>query len=240
MTVAAAEHKHIADEWSGAIEGFLAHVPVDRWMNHPSRNACSSYKLEQLTRAAQYGLSVPKTLLTSDPLALKRFWEQCEGRIIVKPIVSGFLERESPEHDTHIYTNTVPESLLRNADTLLPNCPTLFQTQVRKAFDIRINIIDDHFSAIALKAQDGDGSQRVDIRRNEMRDVIYQMADVPSSVRMCVVKLVRSYGLRFAAVDMAIDLSGGWWFFEINPPTGMAHLEGHRLWSLFFNRLRYH
>jgi hypothetical protein len=144
---------------------------------------------------------------------------------VVKPIVSGFLERDTPPNDTHIYTNAVPEHLLKVADALLPHCPTLFQLRVSKGLDVRINIVDDRFSSIGMIAKDADGTQRLDIRRNEMRDVDYEPVDPPLLVRTSLLNLVRSYGLRFAAIDMCIDATGQWWFLEINPNGQWAWLD---------------
>src|SRR6266545_4399106 len=44
----AAERQHVAAEWGEALEGFLAHIPVRRWINHPTANVLASHKLEQL------------------------------------------------------------------------------------------------------------------------------------------------------------------------------------------------
>lgn len=60
-------NQQISAEWAEAVEGFLAHIPIRRWMNHPSCNAGASHKLEQLSRASDYGLKIPQTILTQNP-----------------------------------------------------------------------------------------------------------------------------------------------------------------------------
>jgi len=210
------DRKHALVEWCGALEGFFAHIPKNKWMNHPSLNACASHKMEQLTRASRLGLRIPKTLITQDERKAREFWRDLEGRLIVKPIASGYIERDEPSQDSLIYTNTVTLEKFQEIE-LVRYCPTLFQEEINKKIDVRITIIDKHFFAISLGANGEAGIQRTDIRRKEMADVKYKEIQIPISLKNTILELVESYGLRFAAIDMAIDCNGDWIFFEINP-----------------------
>jgi hypothetical protein len=58
-----------------------------------------------------------------------------------------------------------------------------------------------------------------------MTDVAYSEIELPSEVALSVKRLMRRYGLRFAAIDMAIDLDGKWVFFEVNPNGQWAWLD---------------
>jgi glutathione synthase/RimK-type ligase-like ATP-grasp enzyme len=183
---------------------------------HPRNNAAASHKVEQLTRACSAGLATPETLMTRNPDALRRFWQQCNGEVIVKPMISGYLERDDPGTDTQIYTSQVLAKHIEGAQSTLPSCPTLFQRAIRKQLDVRIAVIDGRFFPIGIKASDGEG-QRLDIRRNSMNDVCYSPVALPTDVRAKLLQLMKEYDLRFAAIDMAIDTEGQWVFFEINP-----------------------
>jgi hypothetical protein len=218
------EEAHVAAEWSEAIEGFLGQIPAKCWMNHPSNNVRASHKIEQLVRARALGLRAPHTLVTQDPPALLEFWRACNRKVIVKPMSYGYIERDQPEDDTHIYTNEVlPEHLVRAIG--LPACPTLFQERVDKAVDVRITIVDGNAIAVALRAAGPPGTQRLDIRRDSMRDVSYETIALPTDIHARLAHLVDSYSLRFAAIDMAIDRSGEWVFFELNPNGQWAWLD---------------
>jgi glutathione synthase/RimK-type ligase-like ATP-grasp enzyme len=219
-----AETRHTSAEWSEALEGFLAHIPIERWMNHPAHNVMASHKIEQLTRAHAHGLAVPKTLVTQSPERLLEFWEHCDGEVVLKPIASGFIERAEPADDTHIYTNAVKAHDLCAA-AVLQRCPTLFQQRIQKTADVRVCIVDDALHSITLAAAEADGRQRLDIRRDNMNDVRYAQIDPPETVRVALLKLTRSYGLRFAAIDLAITPSGEWVFFEVNPNGQWAWLD---------------
>jgi hypothetical protein len=93
------------DEWAEAIEGFLAHIPKHLWVNHPALNVAASQKLEQLTVAAQIGLSVPRTLVTQDQSELREFFGSCGEKMIVKPLSAGYVERDGlgPDYLADVY-----------------------------------------------------------------------------------------------------------------------------------------
>jgi hypothetical protein len=217
----AAERAHVANEWADAIEGFFAHVPIERWINHPTRNVLASHKLEQLTRAAAFGLTVPKTLVTQSAEDVDGFWRATDGRVIAKPLASGYLERPSGAVAS-IYTSRVQRSDIDGAP--LAACPTLFQQEIAKKHDVRITVIDTRLTAVSLR-RIVDGEQVTDIRRDNMENVEYAICEVPSRVEAALWRLVRSYELRFAAVDFAVSKAGEWTFFEINPNGQWAWMD---------------
>jgi Prokaryotic glutathione synthetase, ATP-grasp domain len=218
-----AEKRNLIVEWSESLEGFLAHIPLERWVNHPIWNVRASHKIEQLTRATQFGLVTPKSLVTQSSDELRAFWQDCSSQVIVKPLASGFLERFTLQEDSHIYTNAVSENHL--SLEAISQCPTLFQELVNKEADVRITIVDNEIHAMALRAKDENGCQRLDIRRDNMHGVDYQNVSLPPEIADRLINYIRSYQLRFAAVDMAIDNIGNWIFFEVNPNGQWAWLD---------------
>ena len=221
---ASPETEFTLDEWSAALEGFFAHIPVERWMNHPAREAVASHKLHQLTRAVEIGFTIPETLVTQDPAELREFFSRHGGRVIAKPMANGHVERKGTGADTLIFTNRVRAEDVENSGELA-GCPTLFQAEVRKCSDVRITVVDGDVHAIELRAKDPDGFQRCDIRRNHMEDVTHTKVSLPAPTRDYVMGLVRSYGLRYSAIDMAVDQRGEWVFFEINPNGQWAWMD---------------
>jgi glutathione synthase/RimK-type ligase-like ATP-grasp enzyme len=218
------EANFILEEWAEAVEGFLSHIEEHRWINHPARNVRASHKLEQLSRATACALKVPETLLTQDESRLREFYSLHSGRIIAKPMATGYIERSKPDADSLIYTNRVRPGDLNSLESLC-DCPTLFQQFVDKSCDVRITVLDEDLHAVELKASEPDGTQRCDIRRNDMEDVSYRRIDLPADIRHHLRQLIDAYGLRFAAIDMAITRAGEWIFFEINPNGQWAWLD---------------
>jgi len=219
-----AERSHTRAEWAEALEGFLCQVPIEKWMNHPGHNVMASHKIEQLTRASRAGLRIPDTIVTQSSEAFHAFWEKCCGRVVVKPLASGFLERATPEQDTNIYTSQVALEDI-SLINLLKHCPTLCQQLVDKEADVRVIVVDGDIHSVSLVARESNGTQRLDVRRDNMRDVFYTSVNPPSSVQTALLALIESYKLRFAAIDFGINNAGEWFFFEINPNGQWAWLD---------------
>lgn len=219
-----AQQNHMSEEWSECLEGFLGLIPSRNWINHPSSNYIASHKLEQLYRASHEGLMIPDSVVTSKPEIAEAFFQkyQREG-IIAKTLSGGWLEREKPWKDSMVHTVEVPlehDEIFQS----LPLCPVLFQKKIDKQIDVRIIVVDENITAVGMKANDGK-KQRLDIRRNLMNDVSYSRIKVPERICEVILKLVKSYKLRFAALDFAVDSCGHWIFFEINPNGQWAWLD---------------
>jgi hypothetical protein len=219
-----AENSHTKQEWSAAIEGWLARIPTYRWINHPAANATASYKIEQLFRASQMGLRVPDTLVTQSSNEATKFYYSHDGAIVVKPITSGYIEREDPDKDTVIYTQPVTLERL-GLFASCATCPTLLQERINKKQDIRVIIVDEDVHAVALTTAKANTAQPVDVRENNFIDIAYSPTKLPDVIKALIRDYVRSYNLRFAAIDMAVDDRDRWIFFELNPNGQWAWLD---------------
>lgn len=215
--------RHIAEEWAETWEGFLAHIELKFWVNHPSRNFSASHKIEQLSRAERLGLRVPHSCVTTDPGEALRFIQGQTNGVIVKPLASGYIERDDSLSDTVIYTREFKEADYHFLDKIR-SCPVLFQEKIAKALDVRLTVLDGESVAVGMKAFEN-GVQRLDIRRHGMFDVEYSVIDIPIDVSQPVSSMMVGYGLRFAALDFAIDNNGEWIFFEVNPNGQWAWLD---------------
>ncbi len=232
--------EHAANEWGEIWEGFLAHVPSDKWINHPGRNFQASHKIEQLSRAHQVGLQVPQSLVTNNPEDARKFIHNHPNGVVVKPLASGYIERQNRSDDTLIYTSLLSQSDLNFLEDIKA-CPVLFQERIIKILDIRLIALDGNIEAVGLKALDSDGTQRLDIRRNNMFDVEYVPLSIPEDIYMKLHTLLTKYHLRFAAIDMALRTDGSWVFFEINPNGQWAWLDlqaGFKFGNFFVNALK--
>jgi hypothetical protein len=223
------------DEWAEALESVFAHIPRDRWINYPAANALASRKLEQLTVALQCGFAIPDTIVTQEPNTLREFVAKHSGAVIVKPLGRAVVERLGELGDSVIFTNSLATHDIDDLSDL-PACPTLFQQKVDKVSDVRITVIDGRIQAIELMAEDENGAQRCDIRRDNMADVRYRPIVLPKDVEDSVRQFTSTYQLRFAAIDMAVSKSGQWVFFENNPNGQWAWLDlfgGATIYKMF-------
>lgn len=217
----AGKKQHASEEYTAALEAFLATIPCACWINYPSRNAAAGHKLEQIQRAKNMGFEVPRTLVSQRPAEVRRFWHACAGKVVIKPLSQGQIDYGS-RHEL-IYTSALrKEDLARTA--LIRRCPSLLQERIEKLADIRVTVVDNDIQAAELTASDA-GRQRLDIRRNNMVDVHHRRIDFPPMLGRRLLRLLRSYELRFGAVDFVRDTEGRWFFLEINPNGQWAWMD---------------
>ncbi len=203
--------------------GMLLALRDVNWMNHPLAISEAAYKPEQLARALEYGLHIPDTLITSEPSAAEQFCLEHEWQVVAKPVGHGEIRGADGETRYWAYTNLITADCWRSFH-LVENCPTLFQRYIRKVLDIRATVIGDKCISVALHSQENEES-RIDCRRQGMRYMRYSKVELPDPVARSLVALARSYGLQFAAVDLALDGAGQYWFLELNPAGQWAWLE---------------
>lgn len=235
-----AEQAYARREWTAALEGFLAQIPPECWINHPTANTQAAHKLEQIQRARAFGLPTPESLVTQDCSAARAFLNRHRARgLIAKPLSTGYVER-SDRNDTLVYTSAVSEEDLTNADSLRL-CPTLFQERIGKRCDVRITALDNHFVAVSIDRRDSSGAHVLDVRTDNMAGARYSVIQIPVEVEARLASVLKSYGLRFAAVDFIIDNKGQWIFLEINPNGQWAWLDivgPTEIWRLFVDTFR--
>jgi glutathione synthase/RimK-type ligase-like ATP-grasp enzyme len=218
-----AERLHTAREWGAALDGFLAEIPQDRWMNHPAANARANSKLFQLQVARQYRLRIPNTLVTTNLDEARAFWAGESGMVITKPLSSGHVETRDGAVEASILTSAVDEEHLRDA-SLMAGCPTLLQQRVSKGADVRVTIVDGQ--VCALSATVGTASVApLDIRENGMSGLVYDMVQLPPDVEGGLLAMCLKLQLRFAAIDLIRSQDGDWYFLEVNPNGQWAWLD---------------
>jgi glutathione synthase/RimK-type ligase-like ATP-grasp enzyme len=223
--------------WGGLLHGAAG----AKWVNHPLANSSASYKPEQLLRALKMGLSVPDSLITNNENAARRFCEGLNWDVVAKPLGYGDIGGTDPTGEDVVYTNLLNPSLDSDL-ALVANCPTMFQKHISKQLDVRVTIAGEQCIAVALHSQDNPISA-VDCRRNEMREMRYSATELPTTISDSLVRLTRSYGLHFAAIDLALDRVGSYWFLELNPSGQWAWLEqtiGVPISAALFECLRSH
>lgn len=211
------ERRHAALEAKLGLGGVLWSLPV-LWVNHPAR-AADAYKPTQLHVARQFGLSVPRTLITNRVEAVLRFAAANEGQVVVKPLGAASIVEVGGRRP--LYTRTL------NADELadlrgVEATAHLFQQRIDKAYEVRLIVVGDLMLSAAIHA--GSEAARADFRA-DYRSLTYDIVDVPPHVAAGVRAFVRHFGLVFGAFDFAVDEAGAWWMFECNPGGQWAWIE---------------
>ena len=209
----------VTESWA-ALEGLWRTVNA-RWVNHPDANrAASSRSRQQLRRAARFGFSVPRTVVTNDAGILRQFGDEVGGDLVCKPVDEGRLNFRQGER--LFFTTTF---VLRKSDDLadLGPEPYLFQELVRKKCDVRVTVIGDEVFATRIESQ-RTRTGRVDWRASGT-DAGHRVEPLPVCMAEKCLALTRSYGLAFGAIDLARVDDGLYTFFEINPNGQWAWIE---------------
>lgn len=190
----------------------LSGVP---WIDAPDVNAAAGNKTRQLRLARAVGLTIPPTLITSDPDAARRFYHAQDGRIVAKL-------QTTPSYGMQT-AGGVRTRLLRAADldalAGLRHCPMILQRYVEKAHELRIAWVDGRAFVGAL-----DGSKcGVDWRYEST--AAWQPYVLPADVHAALARLMAALGLRQGAIDLIVTPAGDHVFLEVNPSGEWGMLE---------------
>jgi hypothetical protein len=206
-------------EAQAAIEGFWRSVDA-HWVNPPLANAVADNKPEQLRRAANLGFDVPASIVSNDVAAVQTFAAE-HVRVICKTLRDSVV----PQGESHgiFYTQLLGADDVAAISDFGPE-PYLFQKLVPKSHDLRVTVIGDDVFVCRIESQH-DESSRTDWRLGDIDKLPHVTDELPAELASRCVQLVRSYGLRFAAIDLARRTDDGYTFFELNPNGQWAWIE---------------
>ncbi|MFI1306618.1 ATP-grasp ribosomal peptide maturase [Streptomyces sioyaensis] len=189
--------------------GTLYALPVT-WINRPDVDGIASHKPVQLPVAAAQGLRTPRSLITTDPEAARKFCQEVGGPVICKPLMGGPLEypdgRRTGVPTTLIDPDTIDDSVSLTAH--------LFQEWVPKSHEVRLTVVGTDMFAAEIHA--GSDTARVDWR-SDYDALTYDVCKVPDDARAGVLGWLEHFRLSFGAFDFAVTPSGDWVMFECNP-----------------------
>lgn len=198
----------------------LLRVIRGMWVNHPDAIREAAYKPRQLALAHQLGLDIPRTLITNHPDTFKRFYEQCQGKIIYKLLGFPSYEVEGGVVAS-TFTSLVPEEMLNEAHRVKATAH-LFQAYQSKICDLRIVIIGETIFAIEIYPLSEE--TRIDFRR-DYRALRYAVHSLPEKIQHALLSMTRQYRLHYAAIDLLYTPDKRYVFLELNPVGQLGWLE---------------
>jgi len=194
--------RFITIEARAAFEGWL-HCLGDRVINPVAADTAASHKLLQLQYAARAGLRIPRSLATNNPAEVRDFVELTGPGTIYKPFTAANWQL--------IATRRVSADTLEQVDSVA-YAPVIFQEEIHKVADIRVNVLDGEVFALRIEPTGLDAP--IDWRTDLARQ--YSAHELPADVESSLVALVAGLGLRFAACDLALTKDDEYVFFEAN------------------------
>ena len=202
-----------ANEWHEAIGG-LWQILDARWVNPPARDEVASRKAYQLRVAAEAGLAVPRTLITSDPVRARAFIEaRGVGQTIYKPF--------SATHAIWRETRLIREEEL-GALEAVQLAPVIFQEYVPADVDLRVTIVGDRIFPAAIHSQHTD--YPIDFRMG-LGQARTEPDELPEAVVERLFAVMKRLGLIYGAVDMRRTPQGEHVFLEVNTAGEFLFIE---------------
>lgn len=182
------------------------------WVNHPLRIAAADYKPAQLALAQRLGFTVPRTLVTNDPVEAREFI-RVQGDAIFKTLrwtpyirdgvpVTGWADPVAPDE----------------IDDSVRVTPHLFQARVDKVADLRVLIVGLHTFAVRIE------SELLDWRK-DYSALTYTVEHLPDPVDKALHAYLNRLALVSGSFDLAVDQAGNYWWLELNPNGQWAWLE---------------
>jgi glutathione synthase/RimK-type ligase-like ATP-grasp enzyme len=184
-------------------------VAPGRIVNRSDPQGSNGSKPYQAQLIAQYGFSVPETLITNDPDAVLAFRQQ-HGKVIFKSM-SGIRS----------IVRVLGEDDLERLDQIRW-CPVQFQALV-PGTDVRVHVVDQDVHATEII------SDTLDYRyaRREGGTADLRAIRLCSDTEEKCVALTRGLGLIFAGIDLKVTPAGEIFCFEVNPSPAFSFYEAN-------------
>jgi glutathione synthase/RimK-type ligase-like ATP-grasp enzyme len=187
------------------------------WVSHPFKLRRGEVKALQLAEASRAGLKIPHTLISNDPAQATTFVDALgDTECAIKPLMAvGVTDKQGYRLPL---TTTLPPGHSLESVAL---APTILQPYVDKAFELRCVVIGERIFCAKMDSQ-ADEKSRIDWRGGDPEHEIFAL---PEQVEASIHRLMDSFGLNFASLDMIVTPDGEFVFLELNPNGQWLWLE---------------
>ena len=197
------ERENLLAIQNGAFE--LMPIP---WFNEPRHVLCASNKINQLVMAKRVGLTIPETLVSNNPRAIREF---AKGRTIVaKNLATPWIVKCGKTRAA--YTKIVDPSWIVD-DDVLSFSPVIYQEYCERRKDFRVVMVkEDVFAAMCIPGPD----QREDVRKEAGTGESFVACEFDKSALQKLHLLMHILSLDYCAADFMESQNGDLFFLEVN------------------------
>jgi glutathione synthase/RimK-type ligase-like ATP-grasp enzyme len=184
------------------------------WVGQPFKLRRAEVKALQLAEASKAGLLTPPTLISNDTDRAAAFVQDLgDTDCAIKPLVATRVD--GADGARLPLTTTLPHGHPLES---VAAAPTMFQRYIEKAYELRCVVMGEKIFAAKLNSQDHE-STRIDWRAGtpEGGDVEHEVFDLPEPVQTALHRLMRSFEINFASIDMIVTPEGEFVFLDLNP-----------------------
>ena len=191
------------------LEGILLNAFIGRWVSHPRATHLAENKLVQLHAAQRAGLRIPATLVSQDPVHIRRFCAAHPGAII-KPVAT-------PRGVELASTAVVSQELLDNEEVLALT-PSIYQECIPGTRHLRISVVGERCDGALIEAEALDW--RLDL------NVPFSPYPLDSHLEQRLRDTLHELGLVMGIFDVKLTDADEPVFLEVNPQGQFLFVEG--------------
>jgi glutathione synthase/RimK-type ligase-like ATP-grasp enzyme len=169
-------------------------------------------KTFQLMMAKRAGFIIPDTVISNDPIVIRKFVEGSRGTRLAKPFSPTVWKGENGDLVTRSAI-VGPDDL--PGDLFVQTCPMIFQSYVEKSYEVRITCFGNLPVAVRINSQEI-AAARVDWRAVSPAKLGVERVEVPPAVQSACLSLLSGLDLAFGCIDMIVTPENEWVFLEIN------------------------
>lgn len=176
-------------EWGRVILSLESYLPNARWINPVSSLDLAMRRPHQLLLAQQVGLTVPKSIITNNPAAVEKLFDEVEtGRVVFKTLEQLFVPP-----NTMVFTNEITREFVTQSPDSISKRPAIYQELVERISDLRVTIVGDELFVVRISSQ------------------------IPESAKRRLLEFHKRAGLVFASYDLLERGDDEFVFLECNP-----------------------
>lgn len=185
----------------------------------PNRNA-AYYKLRQHRLAVEAGLELPRTLVTNDPAAVRRFFRECPHGLITK-MHKKFVRMHGVDSE-QVTTNPITEQDLDSLDGL-ELCPMIFQENIPKQRELRVTIVGSQIFSAEVDSQAVSTTHHT--WQNDQGANLWRPCEIPAQVGARLLDLLTRVGMNYSACDLIRTPDDRYVFLELNARGRYGFIE---------------
>lgn len=180
------------------------------WISSPTATNRAENKLIQLQAAMRVGLTLPETLVSQNPDAIRAFHRSMPGGVIVKPVRGT--------HRVPLLTQRLTAAHLANAASLATS-PAIYQRLIPGRKHLRVLVLGTQAFGAQLDCSDLDWRPRL--------DSTVTPSDIDPKLSAALARLLDALDLRMGVFDIKIDeTTQEPIFLEVNPQGQFLFVEG--------------
>lgn len=222
----------LADDLSDGVQNYIASevkalvsclyaLPCITFVNDVFHANRARTKFQQLALASQFGVRIPRTIITNDPAEVRQFVALAAGDLLVKSVFTGNVERGGFEQA--LPSKRLSRERLSELCELVKHAPTQIQDYVEKRYELRVTVVGNQVFPVKIESQIHDET-RVDWRR-QISLCPHSLTEIPDSIREFCIRFLHSQALLYGAMDFILDPEGNYVFLENNPSGQYLWLE---------------